>query len=87
MNESKQQESRVVVPFTGYLHHSPTTETVPQKQTTTPYITIAALLFVAGLALGAISVNSSTDSQVEQMKLKVETQAKQLSTIKKTVCN
>lgn len=87
MNEPKQQESRVVVPFTGYLHHSPPTEPSPSKQTTTPYITIAALLFVAGLALGAISVNSSTDSQVEQMKLKMETQAKQISTIKKTVCN
>ncbi|BDA69316.1 hypothetical protein CAL7716_034820 [Calothrix sp. PCC 7716] len=87
MNEPKQQESRVVVPFTGYLHHSPPTETSPQKQTTTPYITIAALLFVAGLALGAISVNSSTESQMKELNVKVETQAKQLSTIKKTVCN
>lgn len=81
MNKAK-QDSRVV-PFTGYLHPEPPPAPTPQKQTPTPYITIAALVFVGGLAIGAISAHQSIDyTTVEQLRA----QAKQLSNVKKTVC-
>lgn len=82
--EKAKDQSRVVVPFTGYLHPQlPPAEPEPPKQTT-PLITIAALLFVAGLAIGGISVHQSTEfTQIEHLKA----QAKQLSDVKKTLCN
>lgn len=81
--EKAKDQSRVVVPFTGYLHPQLPPEPEPPKQTTS-LLTIAALLFVAGLAIGGISVYQSTDfTQIENLKA----QAKQLSEVKKNLCH
>lgn len=75
-----------VVPFTGYLHpsESPSETSPPQNKIAAPsIITFAVLLFVGGLALGAISVHQSAEySQMEALKA----QSKQLSEVKKTLC-
>lgn len=80
--EKLKSDTHNVIPFTGYLQPlSPPTP--PEKQTATPLLTAAVLLFVGGLAIGAISVHQSADyTQIEQLK----TQAKQLSQAQKTIC-
>lgn len=71
-----------VIPFTGYLQPQPP-PTPPEKQTATPLLTAAVLLFVGGLSIGAISVHQSADyAKIEHL----EKQAKQLSEAQKTIC-
>lgn len=79
--EKLKNDTRNVIPFTGYLQQAPQ-PTPPEKQTT-PLLTWAVLLFVGGLALGSISVYQSADyTQIQHLK----TQAKQLSEAQKTIC-
>jgi uncharacterized protein HemX len=72
-----------VIPFTGYLHPEVPQTATPQKSTVTPLFTSAVLLFVGGLALGAISVYQSVDyTQMEALKQ----ESKQLSQLKTDLC-
>jgi uncharacterized protein HemX len=72
-----------VIPFTGYLHPEVSPPTTSPKSTATPLFTAAVLLFVGGLALGAISVYQSVDyTQMEALKA----QSKQLSQLKSDLC-
>lgn len=84
MQKTKHDDN--VVPFKGYLYPEavPQVATPEKQKTVTPYITCAALLFIAGLAMGSIAVQSSADyTQIQQLKA----QSKQLTSIKKAVCN
>lgn len=83
--KTQNSEQLKVIPFTGYLH-----QPEPEKQTAAPSVVVLfmALLFIAGLSLGAISVHQSADySQLQTLKNQNQHQAKQLSEIKKSICN
>ncbi len=81
--EKLKNDTRNVIPFTGYLQPQALPPTPPEKQTATPLLTAAVLLFVGGIAFGAISVHQSADyTKIEHL----EKQAKQLSEAQKTIC-
>ena len=72
-----------VIPFTGYLRPNVQPSPPPPEKSPSPYILFSAGTFIAGLAIGAISIHQSANyQQVQQLKA----QSQQLSQIRKSIC-